>query len=215
MTNAPSTIARRGLLGAAIIAAILPVAALPAIAQIDGSAAAPVQRLNNALLVAMKAGARAPFEQRYQALAPVIEQVFNLDAVLGASIGLSWGTMTPEQKTQLAAAFRRYTVTSYVSNFDSFDGQSFEILPSGRTLANGDAVVSTQLMRTGKSPLRLDYVMRNGPAGWQVVDVLTDGAISRVAVQRSDFRSLLKAGGVQALAAGLERKTANVSGSMG
>ena len=207
MTNAPSTIARRGLLGAAIVAAILPVAALPAIAQIDGSAAAPVQRLNNALLVAMKAGARAPFEQRYQALAPVIEQVFNLDAVLGASIGLSWATMTPEQKTQLAAAFRRYTITSYVSNFDSFDGQSFEILPSGRTLANGDAVVSTQLMRTGKSPLRLDYVMRNGPAGWQVVDVLTDGAISRVAVQRSDFRSLLKAGGVQALAAGPFRIT--------
>src|SRR5215472_6647115 len=122
MTNAPSTIARRGLLGAALIPAILPVAALPAIAQIDGSAAAPVQRLNNALLVAMKAGARAPFEQRYQALAPVIEQVFNLDAVLGASIGLSWATMTPEQKTQLAAAFRRYTITSYVSNFDSFDG---------------------------------------------------------------------------------------------
>ena len=40
MTNAPSTIARRGLLGVAIIAAILPVAALPAIAQIDGSAPA-------------------------------------------------------------------------------------------------------------------------------------------------------------------------------
>ena len=215
MTSAPSTIARRGLLGAAVIAAMLPIAALPATAQIDGSPAAPIQRLNNALLVAMKAGGRTPFDQRYQALAPVIEQVFNLEAVLGASVGLSWATMTPEQKTQLAAAFRRYTVTSYVSNFDSFDGQSFETQPSTRTLANGDTVVPTQFVRPGKSPIRLDYVMRRGAVGWQVVDVLTDGAISRVAVQRSDFRSLLAAGGVQALAAGLERKTANVSGSRG
>jgi len=215
MTSAPSAIARRGLLGAAVIAALLPVAAAPANAQADGSPAAPIQRLNNALLVAMKAGSHTPFEQRYQALAPVIEQVFNLEAVLAASVGLAWGTMTPEQKAQLSAAFRRYTVSSYVSNFDSYDGQSFETQPAARTLANGDAVVPTQFVRPGKSPIRLDYVMRRGPAGWQVVDVLTDGSISRVAVQRSDFRSLLKTGGVQALAAGLERKTANVSGSMG
>lgn len=215
MTSAPSTIARRGLLGAAVIAALLPVAALPASAQVDGSPGAPIERLNNALLVAMKAGSRTPFDQRYQALAPVIDQVFNLEAVLAASVGLAWTTMTPAQKGQLAAAFRRYTVTSYVSNFDSYDGQNFATMPTTRTLANGDVVVPTQLVRPGKSPLRLDYVMRRGPAGWQAVDVLTDGAISRVAVQRSDFRSLLAAGGVPALAAGLERKTANVSGSMG
>jgi phospholipid transport system substrate-binding protein len=215
MTSAASTIARRGLLGAAVLAAVLPVAALPASAQIDASPAAPIQRLNNALLLAMKAGSRTPFDQRYQALAPVIDQVFNLDAVLAASVGLSWATMTTQQKGLLEAAFRRYTVTSYVSNFDSYDGQKFEMLAATRTLANGDTVVPTQLVRPGKSPLRLDYVMRRVPAGWQAVDVLTDGAISRVAVQRSDFRSLLAAGGVPALAAGLERKTANVSGSMG
>jgi phospholipid transport system substrate-binding protein len=215
MTNAPPTLARRGFLGAAVIAAVLPVAALPASAQMDGSPAAPIERLNGALLVAMKAGSRTPFDQRYHALAPVVEQVFNLDAVLAASVGLSWGTMTPEQKTQLAASFRRYTITSYVSNFDSYEGQHFETLPTTRTLANGDVVVPTQFVRAGKSPLRLDYVMRRGPAGWQAVDVLTDGAISRVAVQRSDFRGLLRDGGVPALAAGLERKTANVSGSMG
>lgn len=44
--------------------------------------------------------------------------------------------------------------------------------------------------------------------------VLTDGAISRVAVQRSDFRGPLMAGGVPALRAGLGRKTANLAGAM-
>lgn len=213
MTNERSRMTRRGLFTTAVASAMLAVAAAPVRA--DTAPAAPIERLNDALLGAMKAGQRASFDQRYQMVAPVIEQVFNLDAVLGASIGLSWTTMPADQKTQLAAAFRRYTVSSYVSNFDSYNGQSFQILPATRTVANGDVVVSTQLSRQDRSPLRLDYVMRRGPAGWQVVDVLTDGAISRVAVQRSDFRGLLMAGGVPALAAGLERKTANVSGSMG
>ena len=42
---------------------------------------------------------------------------------------------------------------------------------------------------------------------------LTDGYISRVAVQRSDFRELLQSGGPAALTAGLEHKVANLTGS--
>jgi phospholipid transport system substrate-binding protein len=70
------------------------------------------------------------------------------------------------------------------------------------------------MLRPDDSPLKLDYVMRRGPDGWQAVDVLTDGAISRVAVQRSDFRQLLVSGGVPALVAGLSHKVANLSGGM-
>jgi phospholipid transport system substrate-binding protein len=55
-------------------------------------------------------------------------------------------------------------------------------------------------------------VMLQTPAGWKAVDVLADGAISRVAVQRSDFRGLLANGGVAALVLSLERKVADLSG---
>jgi phospholipid transport system substrate-binding protein len=206
-------ISRRGMFG--LVAASVIASAPWTSASADTSPAAPIERLNEALLAAMKAGGRTSFEERSHTLAPVIEQVFNLDAVLAASIGLSWSTMTDAQKAQLGAAFRRYTVSSYVSNFDSYNGQSFEIQPTTRALPNGDVVVQTQLMRVNKSPLKLDYVMRRGPAGWQAVDVLSDGAISRVAVQRSDFRGLLTAGGVSALADGLGRKVANLTGNMG
>ncbi len=101
-----------------------------------------------------------------------------------------------------------------MSNFNSYNGQSFQILPSTRSVANGDVVVQTRMLRKDDSPLKLDYVMRQGPAGWQVVDVLTDGSISRVAVQRSDFRRLLAGGGVPALTSGLQRKVADLSGGM-
>ncbi len=76
------------------------------------------------------------------------------------------------------------------------------------------ATVATSIVPSNGSPTRLDYVMRNGSSGWKAVDVLADGSISRVAVQRSDFRHLLATGGVPALVAGLQNKVANLSGGM-
>jgi phospholipid transport system substrate-binding protein len=216
MTQDILTIGRRGLLGLAVTALVVANPWRPASAEAtdDAPPKVAIQELNDALLAAMKAGARTPFADRYRALDPVVTQVFDLDAVLAASIGLSWTTLSSAQKTELATAFRRYTVSSYVANFDTYNGQSFQVLPTVRTVGNGEVVVQTRMLRTDDSPLKLDYVMRRGPAGWQVVDVLTDGSISRVAVQRSDFRELLSGGGVHALTAGLARKVGNLSGGM-
>ncbi|HUN43854.1 MAG TPA: ABC transporter substrate-binding protein [Acetobacteraceae bacterium] len=205
---------RRTVLGLAIAA----MAAAPWRASFadpaDSAAQGPIVRLDNALLAAMKSGGSASFNARYRALEPEVERVFNLNAVLAASIGLSWATVPEAQKAELATAFRRYTVSTYVSNFNSYNGQSFEILPTVRPVGNGEVVVRTRLIRTNDSPVKLDYVMRQGPGGWQVVDVLTDGSISRVAVQRSDFQQLLMSGGPPALVAGLGRKVASLSGGM-
>ncbi len=177
-------------------------------------AIAPLQRLNAALLAAMKAGKSTPFEQRLASLTPVIEQTIDLNAVLSASVGLRWPTLPDDQKQQLLAAFGRYTVSSYVANFGSYAGQTFQVSPTVRNVGDGEVVVGTRIVGTDGSTTRLDYVMRNGPAGWQAVDVLADGSISRVAVQRSDFRHLLASGGVPALLAGLQHKIASLSGSM-
>jgi phospholipid transport system substrate-binding protein len=179
----------------------------------DAPPTVPVEQLDDALLVAMKAGGSVSFTERYRTLAPVIEQVFNLETLLVTSIGLAWATLPGSQKAVLAAVFRRYMVSSYVANFDNYNGQSFRVLPAVRAVGNGDVVVQSQLLRIDGPPIALDYVMRRGPDGWQAVDVLMDGSISRVAVQRSDFRELLQTGGGGALAASLERKVANLSGS--
>jgi phospholipid transport system substrate-binding protein len=207
---------RRGVLAlgaSALLAAGAPWRRVMADTTVSSAPTAPIQHLNGALLAAMKAGG-TPFAARYNALAPVLERTFDLQTILARSVGLSWSTLPPAQKTALSNAFVRYTVSSYVSNFDSFNGQSFQVSPAVRSGGDGDVVVRSQLVRTNDSPVELDYVMHQGAGGWQVVDVLMNGSISRVAVQRSDFRALLASGGVPALAATLEHKTANLSGGM-
>jgi phospholipid transport system substrate-binding protein len=178
----------------------------------NGAAAiAPIERLNAALLSGMKAGQNTPFEQRYAALAPVVDQTFDLDAVLAGSIGLRWPELPNDQKAQLMGAFRRYSVASYTASFDHFSGQSFQVSPAVRQVGNGEVIVQSKLVSGDGSVTPFNYVMRNGPSGWKAVDVLVDGSISRVAVQRSDFRSLLERGGVPQLVTALQSKVANLA----
>jgi phospholipid transport system substrate-binding protein len=171
------------------------------------SPAATVQVLYDALLRIMRAGRATSFQQRYGQLAPVIDATFDLPAILQASVGPSWAQMSADQHSALLGALRRYTVDSYVSNFDTFTGQRFEIAPGTRALGNGEQIVTTQIIPTTGEAHRLDYVVRQNGGTWRVVDVLADGTISRVATQRSDFRQLLMQGGPTALVASLQRKS--------
>ena len=177
----------------------------------DSAVIAPIQQLYDALLAVMKTS-HAPFDQRYNQLAPVIDAVFDLPAIMQASVGPSWNALSADQHSTLLTAFRRYTIATYVANFNSFDGQRFEVSPDTRALPNNGQVVSSHLIPPSGDPRRLDYVMRQANGPWQVVDVLLDGTISRVAVQRSDFRHLLTQGGSAALVVSLQSKVAQLSG---
>jgi phospholipid transport system substrate-binding protein len=75
-----------------------------------------------------------------------------------------------------------------------------------------DRVVETEIVPVKGDAIRIDYVMRHGPQGWQAVDVLEEKSISQVAVQRSDFRALM-AQGAGALIASLTAKVDTLSGS--
>ena len=78
--------------------------------------------------------------------------------------------------------------------------------------------VAIQLAHAGrKASMRLPWqggtqIPAVAPDGWRAVDVLLDGSISRVAVQRSDFRKLLDPGDASALIASLEKKVSDLSG---
>lgn len=196
---------------------VLGMTTLPIVARLasaaDLGAGAPVRVFGDALIAAMRAGSqRVPFSQRFAMLAPAVDQAFDLETILRVSVGAQWPSFPAGQQAALRTAFRDYTVANFVANFDSYRGQSIEVTPGARLLAGGDQVISTRLVTPGGSSTVLAYVMRPSPAGWKAVDVLANGSISRVATQRSDFRSLLASGGGSALVASLQSKVSALSG---
>ncbi len=206
-------LSRRGLVRIGAAAVLLPALVRSALAQAAQDAADTVSRFCDALLQAMRAGqAGVPFAQRAAALGAAVDRAFDLDTILQVSVGPQWSALPPDQQATLRDAFRRYTVANFAANFDSFSGQTILVNPEPRRLPNGDEIVTTSIGKPGETPVTLAYVMRQGPSGWRAVDVLVNGNISRVATQRSDFRSLLLSGGAPALVSSLQSKAAGLAG---
>ena len=191
--------------GLALLGALIGIAVTPASA-LDTAAAEPIAALNAGLLAAMHSGAATPFEERYAALAPIVERAFDLDTILETSVGPKWQAFAPADQTQLKTEFTRFTVASYLANFSTFGGEKFDISPDTRAIG-AEQVVETKIEPVRGDPARIDYVMRQESAGWRAVDVLLDGSISRVAVQRSDFRNLVESG-PEPLIQSLQKKSA-------
>lgn len=176
----------------------------------SGSAPDTISRFYVSLLEIMKMGKHSPFQQRYQTLAPAVDQAFDLTGILRVSVGSYWSSLPADQQQTLLNVFRAFTVANYVANFHSYKGRVATVSPTTRAVG-AQQVVTSAITRPGHDPLRIDYVMRDEAGGWKVVDVLLDGTISRVAVQRSDFASLVSQGNASRLIAMLKSKVQNLS----
>lgn len=173
--------------------------------------AAPVAALYAALSTLEREGS-ASFAQRAQTLAPLIDRAFNIPTVLQTSVGLRYRSIPEAQKQQLVQVFRQFTVARYVSNFAPNTGDTLKVLPDARPSPYGsDQIVQTELISSSGGATRVDYVMRRFPQGWQAVDVLLDGHISQVAVQRSDFGSTVSTGDANPLIESLKKKIQSFS----
>jgi phospholipid transport system substrate-binding protein len=182
-------------------------------AAIASETTTPVEHLHTELIEIMKAGRSVSFRQRYEKIAPVISRTFDLEGIVRQVIGARWASLPTEQQAALTDAFRRYTIASYVANFDSYSGERFDLLPT-ITVAGNDRVIQTRLVSASGQGHTLAYVVRQGAGGWRIVDVLADGSVSRVAAQRSEVRSVLADGGGAGLLVSLRRKTAELSGGI-
>ncbi len=185
--------------------AMAPTSAAPTSVPAGGGAVASVQALYARLTRVEQS--HGSFAQRAQLLAPTVDQVFNLQTVLQNSLGLRYRTLPETQKQQLLEQFRQFTVARYVSNFAAGGSDQFKVNPTPTASPiPGDQIVHTQIV-AGGTPTDISYVMRQGSGGWQAVDVLLNGNISQVAVQRADFGSSLTSGDATPLIDSLRKKT--------
>src|SRR5580698_9022527 len=154
------TVTRRAFLLFSTSAAAMLAVGVGRSAWADGAAPVdqPLQTLYVALEEAMRTGSTAPFPQRFDALAPVVDRVFDLETVLRVSVGLRWDTMNADARTRLLKTFRRFTVATYVANFDKYDGERFQVLPGARD-SGADRIVGTEIVSGNGDHTRLDYVM--------------------------------------------------------
>ncbi len=179
--------------------------AQPAMAQ---TPSATVDGFNNALLDIMRSAPRLGVRGRYERLAPIMNQVFDLAAMTRIAVGPPWTGFTATDQAALTEAFSRWSIATYAARFDGYAGETFTT-QGVQTNPNGDQLVRTTLNRTGgQDPVVLSYLVRNG----RVVDVYLTGTISELASRRSEFAGLIREGGAPRLLAELQRRTTALLG---
>jgi len=183
----------------ALLALALSFAARAAQAQ---NPAAVVEGFHNTLLDIMRNAPRLGVRGRYDRLAPMMGQVFDLVTMTRIAVGPPWTGFTAADQAALTEAFTRWSIATYAARFDGFSGETFSTQGVQAT-PNGDQLVRTTLNRTGgQEPVVLSYLLRNG----RVVDVYLTGTISELASRRSEFAGLIREGGAPRLLAELQRR---------
>jgi len=160
----------------------------------------------------MKQGPALGFAGRRQMLEPEIRKAMDLPLMTRLVVGPPWRALKPEEQKLLIDAFSDYSIAVYASRFKSYGGERFVVATSANPLANGNVIVSTKLVLVEGEPVQLDYLLRPGTGGWQIIDVFLSGTISELAARRSEYSTVFRTGGAAALVELLRKKTSELSG---
>jgi len=168
-----------------------------------------VEKLHAGMLDVMRMAGGATFEARTARLGPLLESSFDLDFMARKSLGRSFESLSAEDQKRWIETFHRFTVANYAGRFTAYSGQSFETL--GEDPAAQDTVlVRTRLIDPGAESMDLGYRLRPTDGTWKIIDVYLKGAVSELALRRSDFSAILDRSGFAALVTGVDAKIADL-----
>ncbi|HMA11567.1 MAG TPA: ABC transporter substrate-binding protein [Steroidobacteraceae bacterium] len=146
----------------------------------DDPAIATVESFQDALLASMH---REPAK-----LADSIHSQFNVSVMSAYIAGPAWNSASSSERTLVGAAFTRYLVARFAHEFDSYDGEQFQI--DAPVQSRGpDKMIQTRVTPRNSAPIHLDYRLRAYDGQWRIIDVYYDG-VSQLATQRADVATL-------------------------
>jgi len=201
-----SKICRRG----AILGLVLGAVATGAMAQ-TAPAATPqhpqaiISGFNASLLQAMQNADSLGFRGRWQTLARPLTEVFHLPVMARIVVGTRWRRLNPDQQNRLVDSFSRLTIATYASRFDGWSGERFEMRGMDN-VRDKTVLVKTAIIRPNDEPVEINYLMRRFEAGWRVIDVFLKESYSELATKRSEYSSVLRRQGFEALISQIEEK---------
>jgi phospholipid transport system substrate-binding protein len=194
-----------------ILAIVISVSVITGVRAQQADPKAVVSTFQDRLVATMKEGPALGFEGRYQRLLPAMDDAFDLQQMTRIVVGSGWAKMSEDERKQVVDLFRQFSVSTYASEFTEFGGEQFKI-GGEREQAGLGTIVETHLVLTDGSPIALNYLLRETPAGWRIVDVYLAGTISELARRRDEFGSIIRRQGVDGLIALLKKKNEELAG---
>lgn len=162
-----------------------------------------VERLTETIIATMRDGQSLGFDGRVERLGPVMNEVFDFRRMTEIAVGRQWQSFTADERDRLVDAFGRMSIATFAARFDRYTGQSFDVAEPRSGLREA-VIVPTRLVRPRGDPVSLDFVVSETSEGVRVIDVYLGSTMSELAVRRSEYASILRSGGVEALIARID-----------
>lgn len=193
-----------GLVGLLVLCVGASPAPPPSPAEVS-DAANSIAALHAELLDVMQNAESLGYAGRTEKLTPVIPRHFDVEFMARKAVGRHWKNASDDEKRLYLDAFGRFMVANWAGRLDGYSGQHFETL--GEEPAKFETLlVKTQIVDPNDDNVELSYRLRETPDGWKIIDVYMDGTVSELSLRRSEFSSVAKREGFNALIQTLEAK---------
>jgi len=174
-------------------------------------AKAVINNFHVSLIDIMKRSEELGLSGRARELYPVLNDSMNILALGVGAVGKrNWRRWEPAQQDQFIEVFLHFMATTYATRFKSFNGQEF-VISGDRPGPKSSVIITTEVHSKRRDTTNIHYLMINRGDRWAVADIFLDGAISEVAMRRSEFSSILRSQGFDALIKAIKLKTAEKS----
>ncbi|MGF1474094.1 MAG: ABC transporter substrate-binding protein [Geminicoccaceae bacterium] len=170
-----------------------------------------VDELHGLLVETMQNGGDLGFKGRFDKLKGALPAVFDFPTMARITIGTTnWRDLDQAQKETFVDRFSSLSAANYARNFRGPPDQtplSEDAFKSGEAEdgPRGTQVVDTELLREGRDPVKLTYVLRPKEEEWRIVDVQLLGSISELARRRSEISATYRDHGFEGVIAALDK----------
>lgn len=177
----------------------------------DTAAVAVIEKFHDSLINIMQNADSLQFQGRYDTLAPVLESSFDTPLISQVILSRYWSELSEEQQKQFVDLFKRLSISTYASRFDSYSGDSFKTT-SVEALKKGRLLIKTELTRQNDKPVKFDYLVHQHAGKWYIISVIADG-VNDLSLKRAEYAAIINDKGFTNLVNEIENKIKELSGS--
>jgi phospholipid transport system substrate-binding protein len=167
------------------------------------SPVATMEGYNDGVVAIMKA--KLPIEARVARFEKLVADHYDMPAIASLVVGPKWTMASAAERKAVTEALTHHSAVSLARNFVSFNGETFTIDPAVASRGTS-SIVKVTIAGKGE-PAQLQYRLRQTPAGWRIVDVVS-GGVSQVTLQRAELASTIGSEGMMGLAKKLAQRDA-------
>ncbi|MGH8247990.1 MAG: MlaC/ttg2D family ABC transporter substrate-binding protein, partial [Gammaproteobacteria bacterium] len=164
----------------------------------------PTARVKDSVekVIAVLRDASLDSEQRWQRIAPIIDDGFDFRSMSQSVLANNWKKATPEERERFVEFFSQYIEAVYREKIEAYTDQ--EVIYKSEAIEADRAVVETLILR-GSTEIPVNFKLKNNSGQWYAYDVVIEG-VSLVANYRSTFAAIVNNEGMEGLLTEIEQR---------